>query len=129
MIDIAYIRKLASLEQGRRYLEGPKVDAAAFIGLHKAASVADPELLKIASRLAGNTMQNYRQLGGTFTKAAFGIPMFGAQKPLTVKPPTAPKAPGSINPSSKVTAGGGASQTNEESGSGMNMTWGQSGTL
>lgn len=72
-----YIRKLASLERGRRFLlEKTEVAPSAALLMAKAASANDPELLKIAAELPGDTLQNYEALGGTFDKEAIGAPMF-----------------------------------------------------
>lgn len=68
-MDISLLRKMASTEMGRRYLQAPEVDPVAEALLVKAAN-ADQELLKIASRLPGDTLENYEQLGGTFKLAA-----------------------------------------------------------
>jgi len=109
-MNISEIRKKASLALGRKYLEDPVPDSTAVILLQKAAS-ADQELLKIASRLPGDTLENYEELGGTFSKQALGAPMFAAgapaqpQQPQAIKP-LAPKIPGTA-PSLGGGAGGG----------------------
>lgn len=111
-MDIDHIRKLASLEQGRQYLEGrfgPKeVSATAAVLLTKAGSADDPGLLRLASKMSGDTLQNYELLGGTFEKAALGAPMFQMSVPgaPALKPP-APRV-GPAQPSAQgASAGGG----------------------
>lgn len=81
MDPIEHIRKLAAAENGKRYLEqrfGPvQHDAVSVLRMQKAASVSDSQLLKIASRIAGDTdaLEVYESLGGKH-KHAFGTPMF-----------------------------------------------------
>jgi hypothetical protein len=83
-MNIARLRKMASAEIGRRYLQSPQLDPVAETLLVKAAS-ADQELLKIASRLPGDTLENYEELGGTF-KTAADMPAFTKQdRPKKVK--------------------------------------------
>jgi hypothetical protein len=103
-MDIDYIRKKASLDQGRRYLEDSEFDAAAVVMLHKAAAAENRDLLIIAGMLPGDTMENYEELGGTFRKEAIGAPMFQAggvgQTPRAPGTPTiatnVPKPPGAM---------------------------------
>lgn len=74
MDDIELIRKLASAETGRRYLEerfAPVEDPYVIAHLQKAAS-ADQELLSLAAWAAGDThdaLENYEALGGEFKEA------------------------------------------------------------
>jgi hypothetical protein len=87
-MNINHIRKLASIERGKRYMEerfGPRpVDAVAHTHLLKAAQAEDRGLLMIASRLPGPTLETYEALGGTFKKEAIGVPMFnvGGSPPI-----------------------------------------------
>lgn len=135
MIDIAYIRKKASLELGRRHLEDPEPDVTSEIMMHKAAAAEDTELLQIAARLPGDTLENYHTLGGQFmTKAAIGTPMFtmgqSAQPPqATPGAPTMagagikpPGAPGALKgPATAGGGGGGIPQIKEPKIPGQNM--------
>jgi len=107
-MDISLIRKLASVERGRRYLEAePKVSSVEFVTSAKLAAVEDTELLKIANSLPGDVLENYTALGGTFRKLGFGTPMFntGTQPPVPMQSarPAQPRQP------SGTTAGGGIS--------------------
>jgi hypothetical protein len=80
-MNIAYIRKLAMMENGRRYLEKEaQVDPVSELLLQRASTANDRELLKISSVLPGDTMENYEAMGGTFDKEAIGAPMFQAPK-------------------------------------------------
>ena len=69
---IALIRKTAAVEQGEKYLEerfGTKAHSPlATISLKKAASAADPRLLRIAAQVsgAGDTLEMYELLGGKY---------------------------------------------------------------
>ena len=121
-MDIELIRKAASAESGRQFLENyGQVDFGhvSLARMRKAAN-ADTELLKIAAWCSedSDTLEMYELLGGDYEKRAFGVPMFdmGASKaggtpvggpklggpvgPGTVKPPAqggglqTPKAPG-----------------------------------
>ena len=95
MDHVDLIRHFTSVDKGRRVMESTfgKVahDPMAVVNLRarmqKAASADDPELMKIALRLAGDgdVFEMYERLGGTFTKEAIGTPMFS--------PPAAPTAP------------------------------------
>lgn len=68
MSDIQFIRKLASVERGRRTVEA--LDSAGSPTqstlLEKAASVQDKELLHIASRFEGDTLELYEAFGGKY---------------------------------------------------------------
>ena len=80
-MDVEFIKMAARLENGRRYTEREtEIDPASVLLLQKAASAEDPELLRIASSLDGDTLTNYEALGGKY-KAAFGQPMFQMQAP------------------------------------------------
>jgi hypothetical protein len=71
MIDTNLIRKLAGFEEGKRYLKArfePEVNSLSEVYLHKAASAEDTELLFLASKLPGNTLDVYESLGGGFDK-------------------------------------------------------------
>lgn len=68
-MDIDLIRKLASLEEGRRYLEGPQEDSLDFIHQSKLVTAADWGLMKIAMRLPGDLIEAYEALGGTYAIA------------------------------------------------------------
>jgi len=125
-MDIGYVRKKASLELGRKQLQDPVPDAAAVVLLQKAAT-ADQELLKIASRLPGDTLENYEELGGTFSKEAIGTPMFQPAAPaqpgqqpqgLPALKPQLPKIPGAPGMPGGSTGGGipNASIPSQESG-------------
>lgn len=66
-LDFDMIRKLASLETGRQYLqEEAGMSTLEELEISKMASAADPMLLKIASRLPGNTLEVYEALGGKY---------------------------------------------------------------
>jgi hypothetical protein len=69
---IDLIRKTAAVEQGEKYLEerfGHKTfSPLSTLGLKKAASAADPSLLRIAAQLSegGDTLEMYELLGGKY---------------------------------------------------------------
>ena len=67
-MDIASIRKVAAVERGRRLFEQPPAEMPALfeLRLEKAAQADDRQLLRIAARLAGDTLETYEALGGTF---------------------------------------------------------------
>jgi len=66
-MNIDAIRKIASIEQGRRYFEEvPAIDPVTEIAFYKAADAQDPELLRIAAQLPGDTLGNYEALGGKY---------------------------------------------------------------
>lgn len=65
-MNIDLIRKLAWMEEGRKYLQEPEIDASSAMLMMKASTASDKGLLKIASELSGNTIKNYVALGGTF---------------------------------------------------------------
>jgi hypothetical protein len=69
-LNFDLIRKLASLEAGRQYLEDPKEDSLEAVYQSKLASADDRGLLAIASRLPGDLIENYELLGGTYKEAA-----------------------------------------------------------
>ena len=88
------IRHFFNVDQGQRVMEstfGKQAhDPHALVRLQQSmelAAGADPELMKIAMRLAGDgsVLEMYERLGGTFKKEAFGTPMF--------QPPSMPQAP------------------------------------
>jgi hypothetical protein len=66
-MNVELIRKVASRDNGQRYLEErfaeKQICPYAVINLQKAAS-ADVELLKIAAWLEGDALENYELLGG-----------------------------------------------------------------
>lgn len=69
-MNIELIRKLGSISVGKRYLEErfeSTINPISEVFLRKAASASDPDLLKLASRLTGDTLEVYEALGGTFT--------------------------------------------------------------
>ena len=75
MDPIEHIRKIAAAENGKRYLDqrfGPvEHDAVAVMRMQKAASVSDPQLLKIATRISGDldALEVYESLGGKYKHA------------------------------------------------------------
>jgi hypothetical protein len=105
MDHIDLIRHFYHVEQGRQVMDStfgkvayPSVDVVTMRRELEKVSVADPVLMKIALRLAGegDALEMYERLGGTFKKEALGAPMF--------HPPSMPTAPSVAAPS----AGGSA---------------------
>jgi hypothetical protein len=70
-MNIEQIRKLAAVERGRRLFEPVPVelDPVAITLMQKAAQVADPGLLFVASQFEGDTLETYERLGGTYKQA------------------------------------------------------------
>lgn len=75
-MDIDSIRKAASLESGRRFLESygePVVDAVAVLCEQKMAQADDPGLARLAAWAAdGDPIRMYEELGGTFDSQPIG---------------------------------------------------------
>jgi hypothetical protein len=66
-MDTKTLRKLSSIESGKRYFEeGHDVDPLAAVDFDKVANAQDPELLEIAAHLPGDTLSNYEALGGKY---------------------------------------------------------------
>lgn len=92
-------RRFYNVEHGRKVMEGtfgkqahdPVALANLQVQMKKVAS-ADPALMKIALKLAGegDVLEMYERLGGTFKKEAIGAPMFSppalSPKPVTSAP-------------------------------------------
>lgn len=94
MDRVDLIRHFYRIEQGRQVMENTfgkvahaPVDVIAIRQKMEKVSRADPELMKVALRLAGDRelLEVYKQLGGTFKKEALGAPMF--------QPPSMPASP------------------------------------
>jgi hypothetical protein len=113
-MDVDLIRKLASNEVGRRYLEAaapdPFDDPLTCLEYDKVGAVEDEELLKIAYGLAedeSDVLGVYESLGGKY-KRAFGTPMFQmnqAQSPASMG--GSPSGAGAMKPPSPMSAGAG----------------------
>lgn len=102
-MDIELLRKIANVEQGRRFLEHeePVVESSLdYIEQLKLASVEDLELLAVASALEGDKLANYQALGGKY-KQAFGTPMFQMSPVQSPGMGGAPAAGGMKSPMAK----------------------------
>jgi hypothetical protein len=75
-MDVSLIRKMASLERGRRYLADDglgKLSSVDEVLVTKAASAEDESLLRLAVDLPGDTLDTYEALGGKYKHAMIGI--------------------------------------------------------
>jgi len=66
-LDVDHIRKVATLERGRRAFEGELIPTSVYLDvtLDKVAS-ADPDLLMIAEWFGQDVLETYEALGGRY---------------------------------------------------------------
>lgn len=119
-MNVAYIRKVAARQVGKRALDELTAEPSAPLDdvmLHKAAQAEDPELFRMAMTMPGDPIGNYEVLGGTFKKEAIGAPMFqvaAAPDPVGQVSQSMPSQPGSLAPKASTSTGpqGGGSSSN-----------------